>query len=231
MEVVPQVHQIKCGGVNVYLIVEDAGLTLVDAGYAASSDAILLYVRDLGRQPADIKRLVLTHRHPDHIGGASALKRATGATVLAHLLDTPAISADPKLSFPAPPLGTIMRLVGGAKLTPPPCAVDDELRDGMTLPVLGGLQVIWTPGHTHGHCSLYHPERRWLIAGDAVMTMGGKVRQTFPFLCDDYEEACRTVRNKLAPLPISWVLAGHGDPREANVAANFAGLARQYGAM
>lgn len=227
-EVVQNVYRINGGGANVYLVFEFEGLTLIDTGLLTAAEPILQTVRTLGRQANDIKRIVLTHRHPDHVGSAAALKRATGAQVLAPQPDAHAIAEEPKQTFPIAPVGLLMRLFGGSKLAPPPCQVDGTLQEGQVLPVLGGLRVIATPGHTVGHCSLYQPERGLLFAGDALMTFRGKLRAPLPFLSDDYEQSCRTIRDRLVPLEIQDVLAGHGRPARQDVPAQFAGLARRY---
>ncbi|MBA3944495.1 MAG: MBL fold metallo-hydrolase [Herpetosiphonaceae bacterium] len=231
MEILPNIHQIDGGGVNAYLIYEPGGLTLIDTAYIGTVDKILSLIRALGREPTDVKHILLTHRHPDHVGGAANLRQVTHAKVWAPQPDAKAISEDPSATFPVAPLGTMMRLVGGKSSTPLPCAVDETLLDGTMLPVLGGLKVVWTPGHTHGHCSLYHPEQQILFAGDAVMTFGGKVRPTFPFLCDSYEESCRSIRDHLAPIPTKHVLAGHGKPLQKDVPQHFERLARRFAGM
>lgn len=69
--------------VNMFLIVGKQ-ICLIDSGVAGSDRAVLDYVRSIDREPSEISRLVLTHSHPDHIGAARAVKRATGCAVLAH---------------------------------------------------------------------------------------------------------------------------------------------------
>lgn len=85
--VVDGVHAVALGGVNVFLVEEPSGLTLVDAGFPGKAQIVLEAVRALGRAPSDVKHIVLTHAHPDHIGSLAALKRATGAQTYIHALD------------------------------------------------------------------------------------------------------------------------------------------------
>lgn len=79
MEIKPNVHVIPGGIVNVYLIVESDGLTLIDTGLSGNARTVLKYITGLGKQPADLKRIILTHSDGDHVGALAALKAATGA--------------------------------------------------------------------------------------------------------------------------------------------------------
>jgi hydroxyacylglutathione hydrolase len=69
--------------VYVYLIYGEK-ICLIDSGVASSEDVIFDYIRKTGRQPEEISLLILTHSHPDHIGSALAIKKASGCTVAAH---------------------------------------------------------------------------------------------------------------------------------------------------
>lgn len=228
MDELPNIYRIDAGGVSAYLIFEFDGLTLIDTGFVDTPAKVIAQVETLGRSMSDLKRIILTHRHPDHVSGAGAIKKLSNAEVWAPQPDAHAISDDPKQAFPKAPVGTLMRLFAGSRMTPAPCAVDQTLTDGALLPVLGGLRVIATPGHTVGHCSLYHEEQRVLFAGDAVMTMGGRTRATFPFLSDDYEESCRSIRDRLAPLGVDHILAGHGAPVHKNAGEQLEYLAMKF---
>ncbi|GAC1636600.1 MAG: hypothetical protein NVS4B8_00120 [Herpetosiphon sp.] len=231
MEELPSIHRIDAGFTNAYLIDDGSDLALIDTGIVSTVTQIMKKIKDLGRSVANLKHIVLTHRHFDHVGGAAALKHASGATVWGPKPDSETISDQPAKGFPPAPVGPILRLTVGKRFTPPPCTVDEQLLDNTTLPFFGGLQIIWTPGHTYGHTSLYHSGARILFAGDAVITSGGRLRVTPPFICDDWEEACRTVRDRLMPLAIDHVLAGHGAPLHEGVKQQFHSLSLRYGGM
>src|SRR4051812_36060750 len=85
MEILPGIHMVDgvLGG-RVYIIEDGSTLTLVDTGITGSARRILRYLRAHGLDPASVKQVLLTHGHPDHIGGAAAFRRATGAAVFAH---------------------------------------------------------------------------------------------------------------------------------------------------
>ena len=77
------IYQIKLGMVNAFII-EDDGLTLVDTGYKNSTDKIFESIRKAGKNPNDIKRVILTHSHPDHAGSAAEIKMRLNIPVFAH---------------------------------------------------------------------------------------------------------------------------------------------------
>src|SRR5262249_27567413 len=103
MEALPGIHRIDGVIANVYLLVEPQGLTLIDTGMPGSSRKILDYVRRIGHSPRDVTTILLTHQHVDHVGGAEELARATGADVLAHPLDAPAIEGTARRDVPSGP--------------------------------------------------------------------------------------------------------------------------------
>jgi glyoxylase-like metal-dependent hydrolase (beta-lactamase superfamily II) len=153
-ELTPGIYRVDTGASNAYLIVEGAGLTIIDTGLSGGKK-ILALIRSLGRRPEEIGRIVLTHQHPDHVGGAADLVAACGAEVWAHPLDTPAIEGVGKRDGPKGPLGLIFNTLIFPRLRP--VKVARPLADGETLPILcgeGGLRVIVTPGHTLGHVTV-----------------------------------------------------------------------------
>ena len=89
--VVPGVHRLGFTPAQAYLWDWGEGLTVVDTGSAGSAGAILDAVAALGRRPADVKEIVLTHWHDDHRGGAAELAAGTRAPVVAHRADAPVI--------------------------------------------------------------------------------------------------------------------------------------------
>ena len=86
MEVLPNVHVLRLRGAQAYLIVEDE-LTLIDAGHRGSGRIVASYLRRLGRRMDELTRIVCTHGHPDHIGGAHEIAAASGAQVFLHPAD------------------------------------------------------------------------------------------------------------------------------------------------
>ena len=87
--VIKGVHVVPMGFVNAFLIEDDDGLTLIDAGFPSKEAAVVAAIRGLGRSSDQLKHLIFTHGHPDHIGSAAAIVRETGARTYMHPLDIP----------------------------------------------------------------------------------------------------------------------------------------------
>lgn len=87
--VIERIYVVAMGMANAYLIEADDGLTLIDAGYPGKEAAVFGAIRGLGRSPDQLKHLIFTHGHPDHIGSAAAIVHETGARTYMHPLDIP----------------------------------------------------------------------------------------------------------------------------------------------
>lgn len=147
------------GLVNMYLLDTDDGLALIDTGFPGSTKKVMSAVTALGRTPADIRHIVLTHCHPDHIGSAAAVQRATGATVWAHPIDAPMIEAGETMRQPMTPSPGLRNrilasLLSGRVRNVEPVKVDHLLEDGDHLPFLPDVSVIHVPGHCAGQIAL-----------------------------------------------------------------------------
>jgi glyoxylase-like metal-dependent hydrolase (beta-lactamase superfamily II) len=156
---------------NTYAFVDDDGsVTLVDCGIGRSAPRITAGLAAFGKAPEDVTRVVLTHAHSDHAGGAKVITDLTGTGgVLIHTADADAARqgrtspADASLRG-----GRLMNRMTAGKQAFPPVEVRGELADGEVLPVAGGLRVVHTPGHSPGHVSLLHEAGGLLITGDAI---------------------------------------------------------------
>lgn len=223
MELLPGIHQVDGVSSNVFLIVEPDGLAVIDTGLPGSGPKIAGYVASLGRPASDVRWILLTHQHVDHVGGAAALAQATGATVVAHPLDTPAIEGRAPRELPNNALlrtGMQVLLMGRLR----PVAVARQMQDGETLPVFareGGLHVVATPGHTTGHIAFYQPERRVLFGGDAYRHSGGRVVRPPAMVTTDMDGALKSLA-LLATLDVAASLPGHGAPITQDAGALFA---------
>ncbi|MEZ0069846.1 glyoxylase-like metal-dependent hydrolase (beta-lactamase superfamily II) [Streptacidiphilus sp. MAP12-20] len=156
---------------NAFLVDGDDGFTLVDVGWANAPDAILDTLAELGRKPSDIRRVVLTHAHPDHVQGAAKLRELTGAQFFIHhaeqaWLQNGRVPADGRSGA----LGRVLDRL--PKLHWHPLTADATLTDGDLVPAGGGLRVLHTPGHSPGHLVLVHEPSGTLLTGDAVFHRG-----------------------------------------------------------
>jgi glyoxylase-like metal-dependent hydrolase (beta-lactamase superfamily II) len=211
MEVIPNVHQIPGIIANPYLVVDHDGLTLIDAGLPGSDKKILNYIAGMGRSAADLKRIIITHSDMDHIGGLFALKQATGARTYASDIEAQAIASG-KPSRPIKSGLTIRRVlmsIVGLWMKPHPMQVDEILKDGQILPVLGGLRIVETVGHTPGHISLFAPKSNLLFPGDSMVSDEKGLQGSRPAVTWDRAKADESVR-KQAALGASIVCPGHG---------------------
>ena len=173
MQIVDRVYRVPGVMANSYLAVDDDGLTLIDAGVARSETRILRFLSGLGYAAGDLKRILITHADRDHVGGLAALKAASGAAVYASPVEAEAIAAG-RLSREFALKGVRKALLALVQrfFTAAPATVDVLVADGQALPVLGGLQVLATPGHTPGHVSFFAPAAGVLFCGDSVRVVG-----------------------------------------------------------
>jgi glyoxylase-like metal-dependent hydrolase (beta-lactamase superfamily II) len=210
-EIVSGVYGIGMGYVNAFFIVGEDGLTLVDSGLAKKKDTILGAVAGAGRQPADLRHILITHHHIDHIGSLAALKEATGAKCYVHPADSPIVRGDEPQPGPNP--GSLLGKLAGpliSRMSPPapPADVDVEVEDGEELPLAGGIKAVHTPGHTPGHLSFLLPSKNVLFVGDAAANM---LRLGLPIgmFTADREQAKESI-GKLAALEFDVACFGHG---------------------
>jgi glyoxylase-like metal-dependent hydrolase (beta-lactamase superfamily II) len=214
MEIISGVHVLKNSFVNLYLILEPEGLTLIDTGLPKSGAKLVLEtIQNLGRKPTDLKRILITHADPDHTGSVHALKAATGATVFASPHDGEKMALG-LLGRPGKGIAGFMTKIFLA--APAPQAADMFLEDGQELPVLGGLKAIFTPGHTPGHVSYYSSSRQILFAGDSMNTMGKKLQFADGPFTGDFVQGQNSVRIQAA-LGAEIVCCGHGVPMQGNL--------------
>jgi glyoxylase-like metal-dependent hydrolase (beta-lactamase superfamily II) len=208
----PGVHRIPTLGdfINSYVFVDpDGSVTLVDTGLRRAPATIVRGLAALGLHPSDVTRILLTHGHFDHAGGAARMVRETGLPgVEVHERDaefvergTPPPTDKSRLS------GRLLERAptGGFAGTP----VVHLLTDGEVVDVAGGLRVVHTPGHTPGHISLLHEDSGVLITGDAIFNMNSRLSWPFAAACTDFAQTQETAA-VLGDLDYSVAAFTHG---------------------
>lgn len=210
--------------VNWVLVSEGGELTLVDTGWPADFQNVDSSLARIGRRLSDVTAVLLTHAHPDHIGGAERL-RARGIPVwvlaaeAAHArgqvieeVSVPQIlraAWRPRVLLWA---GRIAR--AGATRAERLTEVTPFEARSAALDLPGRLVPVPTPGHTSGHCAFHLPDRGALVVGDALATAHPVSRVAGPQLCPrmfNHDEAAAVASlQSLAGLPADVVLPGHG---------------------
>ncbi len=212
-KIASRIYQIGLGAVNAFII-EDKGLTLVDTGYKFNMEKIFKSVSRAGKNPADIKQIILTHCHPDHAGSAAAISRALNIPVLAHMDEAPLIEegrAGRDVMHRSP--GFVNWAVYNLFIKNSPehneaVNVEERLADNDVLPVAGGLQVIHTPGHSAGHIALLLKDEGVLIAADICANVSGLGLST---VYEDPEMGMKSIL-KAAAFDFDKAVFGHGKP-------------------
>ncbi|HMJ15025.1 MAG TPA: MBL fold metallo-hydrolase [Polyangiaceae bacterium] len=153
--------------------------------YADEQRAWLDWARGIEGQGRRIAAIVLTHHHPDHVGGADTLARELGVPLWAHA-------------------ATASRL--------PELRVERHLNEGDRLTLTGPVDQVWqvlhTPGHAPGHVCLFEPEAGHVVVGDMVASVG-------TILVDPYDGDMRVYLRELGrlrELGARLALPAHGEP-------------------
>jgi glyoxylase-like metal-dependent hydrolase (beta-lactamase superfamily II) len=222
MKIAPGIHRIGDNSmINSYLVEQAGEVTIVDAGVPGYYKDLARELAAMGRALADVRALILTHGHSDHVGFAERLRRERQVPVSVHEADTALARgevANPARGYGPVKLGPFLgflwfTLLHGGLRTPRLQQVA-AFGDGATLDVPGSPRVVLTPGHTPGSAALHFASLGALFVGDALatyaVTTGARGPQVAPFTAD----AARAVESlaRLEAISADLVLPGHGDP-------------------
>lgn len=227
------IYQLDLLQANVFLIKGEDGLTLIDAAVVGVRDRLEKALAKQGFRLNDIKRILITHAHVDHVGGLREIQEATDAEVWAHRLEVPVVRGEVPVALPDPAqVGTVDRLFGqlissfvGAEQ--PATPVHRELKDGEGLDeVLPGLSVVHLPGHSPGQIGFWLEPERLLIGGDVMMHLTPWLTRPLGAYTPDMREAERSIL-KVAKLDVRTLGVGHGPAFVGNAAAAVRRLAEK----
>ena len=214
---------------NCWVLEDTDELTLVDAGCVWNSGTILDTIRSLEKATAKpLRRIALTHAHPDHAGAAAELARETGAAVYAHELEIPYLNGSSSLGdISGNTLSHAFHRTAHSlgMLNPPVVEGAQLVRDADQV---GSLRVIHTPGHTPGSSSFWSEKHRALFIGDNASNRFNLLSinmSIFTLAWEQLMESFEKYQNYDARL----ILPGHGRARYSeHASADLLRLARNY---
>ncbi|MHA1867557.1 MAG: MBL fold metallo-hydrolase [Candidatus Heimdallarchaeaceae archaeon] len=203
------IHRIKLGYVNSYLIKENSNYILVDTGMLKSHKKIINFLRKLSIEPKNIKLIVITHGHIDHIGSVKEMKEITGAEVLMH--ETEAKMVEKGNTPEAVLTNKLLKMIfPSIKREITPFSVEIKVSNELSLSDYGfDAKIIHTPGHTDGSISLIFKQKHAFI-GDIVMKfplLSGK--SYFPIVANEKEKIYESWK-KLIDEGVEWLYPSHG---------------------
>lgn len=226
LDLAPGVHGVEHAYTNCYVVADETGVTLVDACFPSTFSAVTLLLGRIGRARTDIRALILTHGHFDHVGFARRLRQQLGVPVWVHEADR-RLAAHPYRYRPQRnralfPLGhprslpLLATMVAAGALTVRGVEADHTFDDGDVLPVPGQPRVVHTPGHTSGQVAFVLADRATVLSGDGLVTLDPYTgrrgpRLVAPAATADVAQATASL-DRLRGLPADLVLPGHGDP-------------------
>jgi glyoxylase-like metal-dependent hydrolase (beta-lactamase superfamily II) len=185
--------------VRVWVVIDEHGVTLVDAGMPFMAKGILKFIDSLNAGP--LQRILLTHGHGDHVGSIHKIRERYPVPVFAHEIEIPYMEG--ALPYPRRKKAESSVTPGLAHTLP-----TDEKGD---LQSFGSLKPYFAPGHSPGHVVFYHEQDRVLLCGDLFTSKKGKLHRPMPLFTADMTEAVRSSRivEQLKPHRLEVC---HGEP-------------------
>jgi len=228
MELAPSLHRL--GGstlVNSYLVADETGVTLIDAGLPGYWNDFARELAAMGRSIDDVRGVVLTHGDTDHVGFAERLRRERGVPVYVHSADAGRARGEvskPMSGWGPVKIGSLLGFLwysgrkGGLRV--PPLTEVVPIDDGATLDLPGSPRVMHMPGHTPGSIAIHVPAVDAVFVGDEFTTRnvltGVEGPAIAPFTLDP--ESAKASWARLDGIDARWLLVGHGDPWDGGVA-------------
>lgn len=190
---------------NCWIWQEADGLTLIDAGMPRNASTILGAVRQIG-QP--LRRIIITHAHPDHAGAAAEIASTSKAIVYAHAGDIPFLQGQCMSEMPGFWLCKGVLKAGSqlGLLKPPTIASVKSIEDG---DMIGSLKIIHSPGHTPGSVSIWSEQEKALFCGDNICSSMNMLHVGLPWFTLDLNMQKKSLAH-YKELPAELLLSGHG---------------------
>lgn len=211
-------YYVGTGGISAILIAEPEGMILIDSGTDAGADIVLNNIRTLGFDPQNVRWLLHSHEHFDHVGGFAKIARATGAQVVVSKAAAGVINT-----------GQDSNLDPQFGMHPPMAPVGVDLQIGDDWQVSSGattLTAIATPGHTPGALSWAwrscdNSGCRSIVYADSLSPVSSDAYRFSDHPA--YLAAYRASLDRLAATPCDLLLSTH--PSSSNMPARLRGEA------
>lgn len=209
--------------VNMYLIANGDNLALVDIALGSGDvDTVEKELATKGWSLENIKHILITHAHPDHIGGLAALQKRVNAPTYVHRLDAPQTRGEKPQVFAKPSeVNIFWRMMMGMmkNIQTTPARVDIELNGNEKLSqIFDGLEVVHLPGHSYGQCGFWLPSEGVLIGGDVLMNFPWGLSYPLRAPSPDWLAVKESILKVIALSP-KFLCLGHGKVLEGDVAA------------
>jgi len=217
----PEISSFSLGFNDCYVI-QEQGVIMIDSGPPGKRADFVRVLKNIPLRPEDIKLIVMTDGHPDHIGSARDIKDLTNARIAMHRLSKSCLEAGEwrKMHVPGGRLGNAIfrRIMVWSSGEIPPAEVDLVIEDsGLFLKDYGvSGRILYTPGHTLGSISVLLDSGDAFVGDLAMNKLPFRFRPGLPTIAEDKVKVRESWR-KLLELGATTVYPAHGKPFSAEV--------------